>query len=91
MFVLNLACHIGVLVFKSSETPVTANGKLIIFCYMVCSYLVYLCQGKEDVKNAAVKEEKEEKHSDQQGRIAFFCGNPMVEIIKGIIHIYKNK
>ena len=43
------------------------------------------------MRNTAVKEEKEEKHSDQQGRIAFFCGNPMVEIIKGIIHIYKNK
>lgn len=58
---------------------------------MVCSYLVYLCQGKEDVKNAIVKEEKEEKHGNQQGRIAFFCGNPVVEILKGIIHIYKNK
>jgi len=45
---------------------------------------------KENVKGAAVKEEKEEGHSDQQGKIAFFCGNPMVEIIKGIIHIYKN-
>ena len=48
-------------------------------------------QEKKDVKGAAVKEEKEEGHSDQQGKIAFFCGNPMVEIIKGIIHIYKNK
>ena len=39
-----------------------------------------------DVKDAAHGEEREEK-----GKIAFFCGNPMVEIIKGIIHIYKNK
>lgn len=39
-----------------------------------------------DVKDAAHGEEQEEK-----GKIAFFCGNPMVEIIKGIIHIYKNK
>lgn len=43
------------------------------------------------MKNAIVKEEKEEKHGNQQGRIAFFCGNPVVEILKGIIHIYKNK
>ena len=39
-----------------------------------------------DVKDAAHGEEREET-----GKIAFFCGNPMVEIIKGIIHIYKNK
>lgn len=38
------------------------------------------------VKDAAHGEEREEK-----GKIAFFCGNPMVEVIKGIIHIYKNK
>jgi len=37
-------------------------------------------------KDAAHGEEREEK-----GKIAFFCGNPMVEVIKGIIHIYKNK
>jgi len=55
---------------------------------MLCFYFF---QEKENVKGAAVKEEKEEGHSDQQGKIAFFCGNPMVEIIKGIIHIYKNK
>ncbi|XP_020613706.1 BRCA1-associated protein-like [Orbicella faveolata] len=35
--------------------------------------------------DAAHGEEREEK-----GKVAFFCGNPMVEIIKGIIHIYKN-
>jgi len=38
-----------------------------------------------------MKEEREEKLSEQHGKISFFCGNPMVEIIKGIIHIYKNK
>lgn len=42
-------------------------------------------------KEAIMKEEREEKLSDQHGKISFFCGNPMVEIIKGIIHIYKNK
>ncbi|XP_068680875.1 BRCA1-associated protein-like isoform X1 [Montipora foliosa] len=48
-------------------------------------------QGKSSSeKEAILKEEKEEKHTDQQGKIAFFCGNPMVEVIKGIIHIYKN-
>ncbi|PFX20461.1 BRCA1-associated protein [Stylophora pistillata] len=34
-------------------------------------------------------DEKEEK-SGGQGKVAFFCGNPIVEIIQGIIHIYKN-
>ncbi|KAJ7388720.1 hypothetical protein OS493_035998 [Desmophyllum pertusum] len=43
----------------------------------------------KDVKDAALKEQKEEKGGGH-GKIAFFCGNPMVEIIKGIIHIYKN-
>lgn len=43
-----------------------------------------------DVKDAVHAEEREEKVGGQ-GKIAFFCGNPMVEIIKGIIHIYKNK
>lgn len=48
-------------------------------------------QGKSSSeKEAILKEEKEEKHTDQHGKIAFFCGNPMVEVIKGIIHIYKN-
>lgn len=48
-------------------------------------------QGKSSCdKEAIMKEEREEKLSDQHGKISFFCGNPMVEIIKGIIHIYKN-
>lgn len=42
------------------------------------------------MKDAVHAEEREEKVGGQ-GKIAFFCGNPMVEIIKGIIHIYKNK
>lgn len=45
---------------------------------------------EEGVKDALDKDERATT-SDFQGKIAFFCGNPMVEIIKGIIHIYKNK
>ncbi|XP_068678802.1 BRCA1-associated protein-like isoform X2 [Montipora foliosa] len=41
-------------------------------------------------KKAIMKGKKEEKHTDKQSKIAFFCGNPMVERIMGIIHIYKN-
>lgn len=43
------------------------------------------------MKDSVVQEEKEDKYGDQHGKVAFFCGNPMVEVIKGIIHIYKNK
>lgn len=44
---------------------------------------------KDTNLDSAHGDEKEEK-SVGQGKIAFFCGNPMVEIIQGIIHIYKN-
>lgn len=46
---------------------------------------------EEGVKDALDKDERANTSIDFQGKIAFFCGNPMVEIIKGIIHIYKNK
>lgn len=55
-----------------------------------CSLLSWVPPFKPD-KEAIVKEEREEKLNDQHGKISFICGNPMVEIIKGIIHIYKNK
>lgn len=47
-------------------------------------------EDKDTNLDSAHGDEKEEK-SVGQGKIAFFCGNPMVEIIQGIIHIYKNK
>ena len=47
-------------------------------------------EDKDTNSDSAHGDEKEEK-SVGQGKIAFFCGNPMVEIIQGIIHIYKNK
>lgn len=50
----------------------------------------FIFQDKDANLGAAHEEEREEK-SGEQGKIAFFCGNPMVEIIQGIIHIYKNK
>ena len=46
--------------------------------------------GKDDWVEDSTPDLKNEKCGGL-GKIAFFCGNPMVEIIKGIIHIYKNK
>lgn len=54
------------------------------------SVIIIITVNLFDVKDAVHAEEREEKVGGQ-GKIAFFCGNPMVEIIKGIIHIYKNK
>lgn len=74
----------------SQETGSVSSGNLLAFdadnvfiCFIIILLLSLICLG---VKDAAHGEEREEK-----GKIAFFCGNPMVEVIKGIIHIYKNK
>ena len=61
-----------------------SNQKVLAFS------LAFYFEDKDTNLDSAHGDEKEEK-SVGQGKIAFFCGNPMVEIIQGIIHIYKNK
>lgn len=29
--------------------------------------------------------------SEDEGTISFFCGNPLVEVTKGVLHLYKEK
>jgi predicted GH43/DUF377 family glycosyl hydrolase len=53
--------------------------------------------------DAAIKTEEEEEEDSESarsnsddssqwmGKIGFFSGNPTVETVKGILHIYKNK
>lgn len=45
-------------------------------------------EDKDDTDNGGAKPDDS---SQWMGKVGFFSGNPTVETVKGILHIYKNK
>ena len=47
-------------------------------------------KGKEETRKSSKTSPRTEA-IEKRGKIAFFSGNPSVESVKGLLHIYKDK